>query len=165
MAKAIPRISDDEIALARKRGAKKLAAMPTAREAWYDAAHDVVSVILKSGLVVSVRRKNLQDLSKAAPKSLADARIVGAGTAILFDNAGVTLGVEDLAKGVYGSESWMAKILGAAGGSSKSEKKAEASRKNGMSGGRPKLYSALQADAHGSHGRKVASGHAGKKCR
>ena len=145
MAKPAPKLTDDEIALARKRGAKKLAGMPTAREAWYDAAHGVLSVILNSGHVVSVQRKHLQELSRVASKSLENAQIVGAGTAILFDEAGVTIGVEDLAKGIYGSESWMAKILGAAGGRAKSAKKAEASRKNGLNGGRPpKMHSAAR---------------------
>ena len=174
MARAQSSLSD-QIAAARKRGKKTMEKTPIAKTAWYDADHDVVSVILESGQVASVLRKKLQDLAAVPVAKLQSIEILGPGTAIFFDEAGVTLGVADVVKGVYGTREWMAKILGATGGQAKTEKKIAAAQKNGHSGGRPRkemitfgtarhapfsqIYASATAHRSGTvHGPKAASG-------
>jgi hypothetical protein len=174
MAKAQSSLSD-QIAAARERGKKTMEKTPIAETAWYDADHDVVSVILESGQVASVMRKKLQDLAAVPAAKLKSVEILGPGTAIFFDEAGVTLGVADVVKGVYGTREWMAKILGAMGGQARTEKKVAAAQKNGQNGGRPRkeiistimprfapyqqIYGTVTAHRTGSvHGRKAASG-------
>jgi len=46
--------------------------------------------------------------------------------------------VPGLLSGVFGSKTWMARTLGAAGGRARSAQKASAARENGRKGGRPK---------------------------
>ena len=114
----MPRLKDlteHEILAARRRGATAVANEPRALEAWYDRQHDLISVRLDSGRLVSVPRANLQELAGARPDLLQEVEILGPGSAIHFPNAGAGFTVASLVREQYGSPDWMAQITRSAG--------------------------------------------------
>jgi hypothetical protein len=105
----MPRLKDlteREILAARRRGAAAMANEPRALEACYDRQHDVISVRLDNGRLVSVPRADLQELSNARPDLLQEVEILGPGSAIHFPNAGAGFTVASLVREQYGSPSW-----------------------------------------------------------
>jgi len=53
--------------------------------------------------------------------------------------------VPALLQGVFGSKSWMARVLGAQGGRARTAAHVAASRENGRKGGRPRKAGAVQS--------------------
>ena len=111
----MPRLKDlteNEIQAARRRGAAAMAIEPRAVEAWYDREHDVISVRLDNGRMVSAPRANFQELADARPDKLKEVEILGPGSAIHFPAAGAGFTVASLVREQYGSPRWLAQIAG-----------------------------------------------------
>jgi hypothetical protein len=95
----MPRLRDlteHEILEASQRGATAMAIEPRAAEAWYDREHDVISVRLDNGRMVSAPRADFQELAGARPELLQQVEILGPGAAVHFPNAGAGFTVASL---------------------------------------------------------------------
>jgi hypothetical protein len=77
-------------------------------------------------------------LESATPGDLSQIEISPSGFGIHFPRLDAHLYLPALMQGVFGSRSWMATQLGAAGGKARSVAKAAAARSNGKRGGRPR---------------------------
>jgi hypothetical protein len=128
---------DQQIELATQRAEARQAREPRAIAAHYDAGRDALIVSLSTGVEISVPRLRIQGLAQAAPADLTGIEISPSGHGLHFPKVDVDLLVPGLLEGVFGSRAWMAAQLGAQGGRSTSEAKAQAARINGERGGRP----------------------------
>jgi hypothetical protein len=139
-------VTRDEYETATAEGRRMLATTPHAVAACYDRQADRIVLTLNTGLDVSFSPRDAQGLEKASAEQLAAIEITPPGFGLHWPKLDVDLYVPAVLEGVLGSRRWMAARLGAAGGRSRSEAKAAASRKNGKLGGRPakklrRLYS------------------------
>src|SRR6202011_6233812 len=118
-------------------GRRMLATTPHAVAARYDRKSDRIVVGLNTGFEVSFSPREAQGLENARAEQLAMIEITPPGFGLHWPKLDVDLYVPAILEGILGSRRWMAARLGAAGGRSRSEAKAAASRKNGKLGGRP----------------------------
>ena len=110
----------------------------------YDARHSRVVVGLNTGVLLAFPVELAEGLAGAARADLAEIEISPAGTGLHWPRLDADLYIPALLQGVFGSKSWMARQLGAAGGSVRSDAKRIAARANGAKGGRPRKH-AVQA--------------------
>jgi hypothetical protein len=104
----------------------------------YDRRSARVVVGLNTGVQVAFPVRMAEGLAGASPEDLADIEISPAGLGLHWPKLDADVYVPALLQGMFGSKSWMARQLGAAGGRARSTAKAAASRKNGRLGGRPR---------------------------
>jgi hypothetical protein len=97
-----------------------------------------VIVGLDNGLELSFPPRLAQGLEHAAPADLAIIEISPLGDGLHWPALDADLYVPSLLQGIFGSKSWMASQLGAAGGRARSSAKAAAAKENGRKGGRPR---------------------------
>lgn len=128
----------DEFRTATRRAAKRRASEPVAVAARYDRRRDRIVVSLDTGLELAFPPRIAQGLESAAPSDLIDIEISPSGFGIHFPRLDAQLYLPALLLGVFGSKSWMAAQLGAAGGTTRSAAKTAAARRNGRRGGRPR---------------------------
>lgn len=93
---------------------------------------------MNTGLEVTFPARLGEGLAGASPDDLADIEISPSGLGLHWPKLDADLYVPGLLQGVFGSKAWMARELGAIGGSSRSAAKAAAARANGRKGGRPR---------------------------
>jgi len=125
--------------------AQALRAAGYAVSARYDARHRRVVVGLNTGVLVAFPVELAEGLSGARPADLAEIEISPAGTGLHWPRLDADLYVPALLQGVFGSKSWMARQLGTAGGSVRSDAKTAAARANGHKGGRPRKRAAAKS--------------------
>ena len=111
---------------------------PKAIHARYDRRVSRVIVGLDNGLELSFPPRLAQGLEHAAPADLAIIEISPLGDGLHWPALDADLYVPSLLQGIFGSKSWMASQLGAAGGRARSSAKAAAAKENGRKGGRPR---------------------------
>jgi hypothetical protein len=130
-------ITEQEFAQAEKRMA---AARATAHavSARYDRRTSRVVVQLNTGLELAFPPKLAEGLAGAKPAALAEIEISPTGLGLHWPKLDADLYLPALLQGIIGSERWMARRLGSAGGRVRSPAKAEAARRNGRKGGRPR---------------------------
>jgi len=104
----------------------------------YDRRAARIVVGLNTGVEVTFPPHLAEGLAGAAPSDLAQIEISPAGLGLHWPTLDADIYVPELLQGVLGSQSWMARQLGAAGGRARSKAKAVASRENGRKGGRPR---------------------------
>ncbi len=104
----------------------------------YDRRRQRVVVELSTGIEVTFSPASAEVLAGASPASLSRIEVSPSGMGLHWPQLDADLYVPALLQGVFGSRSWMAARLGAAGGRSRSEAKTTAARKNGRKGGRPR---------------------------
>lgn len=131
-------LTDEDIALADKRGAQRQSHYPRASSVRYDRRIGRLVVQLESGLGLIMSLKDLQGLENARIEDLEGADISPSGLGIHFPKLDVDLSIPGLLEGYLGTKSWMASKAGKAGGKVSTEAKAAAARENGRRGGRPK---------------------------
>jgi Protein of unknown function (DUF2442) len=110
---------------------------PRAIKAWYAADTDRIFIELNTEIIMGFPSQRLQGLRNATSRQLAEVEITPSGYGLYWESLDVDLGVPELVAGLFGSKAWMSE-LGRQGGKSKSAVKAQASRENGKSGGRPR---------------------------
>ena len=132
----------DEFTAATRRAAARRATEPIAIAARYDRRRGRIAVSLNTGLELAFPPHIAQGLERAKPGDLTDIEISPSGFGIHFPTLDAHLYVPALLQGVFGSKSWMAAQLGAAGGVARSAAKAAAARANGKRGGRPRKVAA-----------------------
>jgi hypothetical protein len=128
---------DAAIALANLRDPYR----PKAVAAEYRAKEDAVAIQLASGVELVIPRRLLQGLENATPDQTAQVEIWGPGSSLHWEALDVDHYVPSLIEGVFGNRRWMSE-LGKRGGAARSEAKAQAARRNGRKGGRPRKRSA-----------------------
>lgn len=131
-------ISHEEYLEANRRGEEKRAKSPQAVSVRYDRRIGRVVIRLNTGLEIAFSPKDAQGLEGASWQQLQEIEIDGSGYGIHFPALDADLYLPSLLEGFLGSKNWMAARLGAEGGKVRSAAKANASRKNGSLGGRPK---------------------------
>jgi hypothetical protein len=132
----------DEFTAATRRANERRATEPSATAARYDRRRGRIIVSLSNGVELAFPPAIAQGLEKAKAQDLADIEISPSGFGIHFPKLDTHLYLPALLRGVFGSKSWMASQLGAAGGSARSFAKAAAARANGKRGGRPRKAAA-----------------------
>lgn len=104
----------------------------------YDRRAARVIVTLNTGVLIAFPVALAEGLAGAAPDDLAKIEISAAGLGLHWPKLDADVYVPALLQGVFGSKSWMAQQLGAAGGRVRSAAKSAAARANGRKGGRPR---------------------------
>jgi Protein of unknown function (DUF2442) len=132
----------DEFTAATRRAAKRRASELVAVAAHYDRRRDRIVVSLNNGLELAFPPHIAQGLEKATAADLKVVEISPSGFGIHFPKLDAHLYLPAMLQGVFGSKSWMAAQLGAAGGMARSSAKAAAARANGKRGGRPRKVAA-----------------------
>src|SRR2546428_13782083 len=128
----------DESPAPPRRAAERRATGPFAVAARYDRRRNRVIVSLNTGLELAFPPHIAQGLESAAPADLTDIELSPSGFGIHFPKLDAHLHLPALLQGVFGSKSFMAAQLGAAGGRKHSAAKSLAARANGKRGGRPR---------------------------
>ena len=130
-------LTEDDLKRAEKRmdGVRDAGYATSAR---YDRRRARVVVRLNTGIEMTFPVHLAEGLADAAPDQLGEIEISPAGLGLHWPRLDADLYVPALVQGVFGSEAWMARLLGARGGRSRTEAKVAASRENGRKGGRPK---------------------------
>ena len=163
------RASDSEIlaqipaAVARAKHARRTE--PHAATASYDARERVLHVGLTNGSAFSIPVANVPGLESASDADLSRVRVGPAGVGLRWDELDADLSVAGLAQLVLGAKTLL-RVAGAAGGAARSEVKAQAARRNGLKGGRPRkrsgsVWNIEQREAASSPLRAAASGRTG----
>jgi hypothetical protein len=104
----------------------------------YDRRSARVVVDLNTGVRVTFPAHLAEGLAGAPIADLADIEISPSGLGLHWPQLDADIYVPALLQGVFGTKSWIARQLGAAGGQVSSPAKAAAARKNGRKGGRPR---------------------------
>jgi hypothetical protein len=131
-------LTEKQYETANRRGTAAKSAFPPAVAVRYDEALDQIIVSLSSGLELRFSPRKAQGLQDASSEALADAQITPSGLGIHFPQLDADLYLPALMEGFLGTKRWMAAQLGKIGGSSSSDAKVSAARKNGKLGGRPR---------------------------
>jgi Protein of unknown function (DUF2442) len=126
-----------EIERARATGKALDEVEPRAVKAWYADDSDRIFIELNTEVIMGFPSVQLQGLSNATPKQLAEVEVTPSGYGLHWESLDVDLGVPQLVAGLFGTKAWM-RELGRQGGKSRSVSKAQASRDNGKLGGRPR---------------------------
>ncbi len=104
----------------------------------YDRRRGRVVVALHTGVELTFPTALAEGLADAPDDKLADIEVSSAGLGLHWPQLDADLYVPALIQGVFGSEKWMAKHLGAQGGRARTPAKVAAARANGRKGGRPR---------------------------
>ena len=131
-------ITDEDRIAAEARMKAELKNQPKAVRARYDRRVSRIVVSLDNGLELAFPPRLAQGLEHATPTELSVIEISPLGDGLHWPALDADLYVPALLQGVFGSKSWMARHLGAAGGRARSRAKAAAARENGRKGGRPR---------------------------
>ena len=93
---------------------------------------------LNTGVEVTLPTTLAEGLTGASPEELEQIEVSPTGLSLHWPRLDADLYVPALLIGSFGSKSWMAAHLGAAGGKVRSAAKTAAARENGRKGGRPR---------------------------
>jgi hypothetical protein len=134
-----------QIPAAEARGAEEERTQPRAVSALYDATTERIVVELRNGCMFAFPTRLAQGLRGAGAAQLGEVEVEPGGESLHWEMLDVDLGVPGLVSGVFGGERWMrelalegAREAGRQGGSVQGGAKAEAARRNGAKGGRPR---------------------------
>lgn len=135
-------IDDDHFAKASERGRRLLVHGPLATAARYASGR--IHVELNNGCAFEFPVDQAEGLAGAKPIDLRNIEIQASGLALYWPTLDADFYVPTLVKAVLGTKQWMAQI-GASGGKTATTAKADAARKNGKLGGRPKKLRELES--------------------
>ncbi len=110
---------------------------PRAKAAHFDRTSKRVVVELTNGCTFMFPSELAQGLRGCDPELIAEVEVEAFGLALHWERLDADLTIDGLLAGMFGTKRWMAE-MGRAGGSVKSDAKAESSRANGAKGGRPR---------------------------
>ena len=130
-----------------------------ATKAFYDPIDDLLMIETTRGFRWGIPRSRIAPLANASAEELARLTISSSGDGLHWDALDVQLSVPGLLIDALGPGT-LAKELARRGGQSTSDAKADAARRNGSKGGRPKLNSSSsQTRAVARHSKKGPSVH------
>lgn len=134
MADALDRMFDE----AERRGRESVASEPRAKAARYDSASGRVLVELDNGCSFAFPARLAEGLGQASEADLGEIEILGAGYGLHWERLDVDLSLPGLMAGLFGTKPYMDRMRAQRAGSTTSPAKAEAARRNGGMGGRPR---------------------------
>jgi hypothetical protein len=123
---------------AARRGERSLRNEPRARAARYDRRTGRVHVDLTNGCTFAFPARKAQGLEKATDTELAQVEVLALGLGLHWERLDVDLSVPGLLAGLFGTKAYMDRQRAARAGAATSAAKAEAARRNGTKGGRPR---------------------------
>jgi hypothetical protein len=123
---------------ARRRGEALVASGGLAVRASYVSRTGLLRIVLSSGVRVEIPAALIEGLAAAAEADRARIEIDGIGHGLHWPDLDLDLSVPELLAGVFGTRRWMDSQRAARAGASTSAAKAEAARRNGTKGGRPR---------------------------
>jgi hypothetical protein len=126
----------EQIARAERNARALLAKHPHAISVRY--ARGKVRILFSNDAEFAFPPGNAQGLEGAQASDLNDIEISPSGLGIHFPRLDADLYVPAMLENVFGSKAWTAARMGKAGGQARSQAKADAARRNGRAGGRPK---------------------------
>lgn len=126
-----------QIPAARARGVAERRHGLRAAEARYSAARHQLTIGLTNGTAIAIPVVRVPALRGASAHELARVEVTPTGSALHWERLDVDLSVPALVRDALGGSAVMS-VLGAAGGTVTSARKAEAARANGANGGRPR---------------------------
>jgi hypothetical protein len=133
---------DTQIAAAEARGRRVLADEPRATAARYEPATGRVHVELANGCGFAFPARKVQGLEAAGDDALADVEVLGRGIGLHWEALDVDVSVPGLLAGLFGTKAWMDRRRATRVGAVRSPAKADAARRNGAKGGRPRKNTA-----------------------
>lgn len=136
-------ITDSDRIAAETNLQTELKSQPKAILAHYDRRISRIVIGLDNGLELAFPPRLAQGLEHATPAELAVIEISPLGDGLHWPAIDADLYVPALLQGIFGSKSWMARHLGAAGGRVRSGAKGAAARENGRKGGRPRKVASV----------------------
>lgn len=128
---------DRNLDRANLAGLEAARAEPRAIEARYLPGSRSLRVRLSSGASLTLPVAAIHELKGVGRAGLGDIEILPGGDALHWAAIDVTISVPGLVASLFGPSAWMSE-LGRRGGARSTLAKAEAARRNGMRGGRPK---------------------------
>ena len=126
-----------EIESARRAGELAAHLEPRARAVRFDADSGRIVIDLTNGTTFLVPAALVQGLETADVAVVSAVELVPGGEALHWEELDVDISVPGLLNGIFGTHAWMRR-LGRRGGLSTSPRKADAARRNGRKGGRPR---------------------------
>lgn len=129
---------DEELRAANELSRLRLLNEPHIVKAHYDAKLRRVIVSLSNHAWFAFRPEDAQGLEHATTAQLKKIEISPSTFGLHFPLIDAQFDITALMQGHFGSRTWMAARLGAAGGASRSKAKVTAARANGKLGGRPR---------------------------
>jgi len=162
---------ETQLAAANERGLETRIGAVHAIAARYDRESSQLVLTLRGGLTLLVPVVLLQGISGAAPELIERVELWGEGSALHWEELDADFAVQDVAAGSFGVRSWMQNLedsglldeasirrrrdvdnllglrataskMGQKGGSARTAAKINASRANGVKGGRPRREAA-----------------------
>jgi hypothetical protein len=127
-------LTDKDIDAATERGRLTAVGEPRAASARYDSRLDRVVVELTNGCTFAFPPRLAQGLEGASDEELSQVEVLGAGYGLHWEALDADFTVPGLLAGIFGTGAYMARRAGRA----TSPAKAEAARRNGSKGGRPR---------------------------
>jgi uncharacterized protein DUF2442 len=107
----------------------------------YRTRADALWIELTNGAVITIPRKLIPDLKRAATSDVQSVEVLGRGSGLHWESLDLDLSVPGLVSSVFAGPEWMAE-LARVGGRRLSAAKAAAARRNGRKGGRPRIRGA-----------------------
>ena len=131
-------LTEAEFAAAEERGRLARATEPRAKAVRYNRRTRRIVVDLVNGCTFAFPPALAQGLDAANDEQLSNVEILGAGYGLHWEALDVDFSVPGLLAGIFGTAAYMARRAGQATSASK----AEAARRNGARGGRPRKSAA-----------------------
>lgn len=135
-------LTEQEVAAANQRGQALRNQHAAVTKARFDRRSARVVLSLDSGLLVAFLPAQAQGLAGATEDELAEIEISPSGLGLHFPRLDADLYVPALLEGFLGSRRWLAQQRGRLGGVANTAAKADAARRNGRLGGRPRKTTA-----------------------
>ncbi len=110
-----------------------------ARVAWYDRAHDAVILLLRDGRIFGAERTRIPSLAEARPRLLRTLQVTGDGAFLAVPACDLHINIDGLVTRLMeSSPATLRRTAASSAGATTSPAKAEAARRNGRLGGRPR---------------------------
>lgn len=119
--------------------AARAASEHRARAAWYDRAHDAIVLLLHDGRIFGTERARISSLSEATPRQLRMLQVTDGGAFLTVPACDLHINVDGLVvRLLEGSPAALRHAAARSVGAATSAAKADAARRNGRLGGRPR---------------------------
>ncbi len=117
---------------------------PRIESAFYDWNHNQIVVNLENEVSLSFPPKLSPELAEASPEELAEVEVTPSGEELHWESLDIDFNIASfILTKIVGTKAPIATEMGRKGGSVSSKAKAEAARKNGKKGGRPRKTEGL----------------------
>jgi hypothetical protein len=137
----LPKFDDADLSRAIEAGRRRRAGRLHAVSASYLAEEDVVEIVLDEGIILRYPRTKIAEFASVPATLMRDLTVSPCGSALELDAADAYVDVHGLLTSLL-SPAAMAKELARHGRKTTSESQAEAARRNGQKGGRPRKQAA-----------------------